>query len=222
MRVSKRIQIGPGGLAATRFLTQGRRAASAIERNPRLRLVLLVVVALSSTTMRPFAWSGEMEAGPAAHELGATAARSVEGTPVAAAHSVDRASFTPQVESVATTVTASLQEAGRDSLTYARVNDAMIAAQIDRRLERRHTGLSVRERTELAHAIVREARAFDLEPELVIAVIEVESAGYPLAVSHVGALGLMQILPVDGRGAGGQARRRLAGRRHALRPASST
>jgi soluble lytic murein transglycosylase len=47
----------------------------------------------------------------------------------------------------------------------------------------------------LARTIVREARAQDLEPDLVLAVIEVESAGYHLAVSHVGAMGLMQLLP---------------------------
>lgn len=52
-----------------------------------------------------------------------------------------------------------------------------------------------RERLALARTVVREARAQNLEPDLVIAVIEVESAGYHLAVSHVGAMGLMQLLP---------------------------
>jgi soluble lytic murein transglycosylase len=50
----------------------------------------------------------------------------------------------------------------------------------------------------LAHAVVREARAHDLTPSLVVSVIEVESAGYHLAVSHVGAMGLMQLLPSTG------------------------
>ena len=51
----------------------------------------------------------------------------------------------------------------------------------------------------LAETIVREARAQGLEPHLVAAVIEVESAGRPQAVSQVGALGLMQLLPETGR-----------------------
>jgi len=73
--------------------------------------------------------------------------------------------------------------------------DRELVGRISRRLSYRHTGLPVRERLRVAHTIVSEARAHDLEPELVIAVIEVESAGYPLAVSHVGAMGLMQLLP---------------------------
>jgi soluble lytic murein transglycosylase len=73
--------------------------------------------------------------------------------------------------------------------------DRILAAGISLRLSHRHTGLPVHERLRLAQTIVSEARAQKLDPELVIAVIEVESAGYPLAVSQVGAMGLMQLLP---------------------------
>lgn len=75
------------------------------------------------------------------------------------------------------------------------LEDRALTDDIFVRLSRRHTGLSEDERFRLAQSIVSEARAQDLDPDLVIAVIEVESAGYPLAVSHVGALGLMQLLP---------------------------
>lgn len=70
-----------------------------------------------------------------------------------------------------------------------------IVLQILERFAVRHTALPERERLSLAYAIVSEARAHGLEPDLVMAVIEVESAGYHLAQSHVGALGLMQLLP---------------------------
>ena len=73
--------------------------------------------------------------------------------------------------------------------------DQAIVEQILRRLAMRHTALPERERLELAHTIIREARNHNLDPALVVAVIEVESAGYHLAVSHVGAMGLMQLLP---------------------------
>ena len=79
------------------------------------------------------------------------------------------------------------------------VEDAEVIAQILERFAMRHTALPERERRRLAHVIVEEARAHDLEPDLVMAVIEVESAGYHLAESHVGALGLMQLLPPTGR-----------------------
>jgi soluble lytic murein transglycosylase-like protein len=65
-------------------------------------------------------------------------------------------------------------------------------------LKRRHTGLSGRELEHLARTIVEQAEIYDFEPNLLMAVIHVESAGYHLAVSHVGALGLMQILPSTG------------------------
>ncbi len=77
--------------------------------------------------------------------------------------------------------------------------DADLVERIAARLASRRTALSTRDRITLAETIVREARAQGLEPHLVAAVIEVESAGHVQAVSHVGALGLMQILPATGR-----------------------
>lgn len=77
--------------------------------------------------------------------------------------------------------------------------DQAVANQILGRLSMRHTALSERERIALVQTILREARAHDLDPGLVVAIIEVESAGYHLAVSAVGAMGLMQILPATGK-----------------------
>ncbi|MCR9096848.1 MAG: lytic transglycosylase domain-containing protein [bacterium] len=77
--------------------------------------------------------------------------------------------------------------------------DAVVVRQILERFSVRHTALPERERRRLARVIVAEARAHDLDPDLVMAVIEVESAGYHLAESHVGALGLMQLLPPTGK-----------------------
>lgn len=47
----------------------------------------------------------------------------------------------------------------------------------------------------LLQALYQEARLADLEPELVLAVIEVESNFDRFALSHAGARGLMQIMP---------------------------
>lgn len=51
------------------------------------------------------------------------------------------------------------------------------------------------ERLELLRLIHREATRTELPPELVLAVIEVESAFDRFAISRVGAQGLMQIMP---------------------------
>jgi len=80
-----------------------------------------------------------------------------------------------------------------------KLDDDVVVAQILERFAVRHTGLPLRERKLLAQQIVDEARRFKIEPDLVMAVIEVESAGYHLAESHVGAMGLMQLLPATGR-----------------------
>jgi len=51
------------------------------------------------------------------------------------------------------------------------------------------------ERGRVARTIAREARRAGFSPELVLAVIRVESGGDPFAVSAKGALGLMQLRP---------------------------
>ena len=59
------------------------------------------------------------------------------------------------------------------------------------------TFTSVQERMieKMTPIIVKEAQANDLEPELVAAVIQVESSWYPKAESKAGACGLMQVIP---------------------------
>ena len=51
------------------------------------------------------------------------------------------------------------------------------------------------ERLDLLTAIHRESRAADLKPDLVLALIEIESRFDPYAVSRAGAQGLMQVMP---------------------------
>ncbi len=55
--------------------------------------------------------------------------------------------------------------------------------------------LTAAERARIARAVTRSARNYDLAPDLVMAVIFVESAARPGASSSKGALGLMQIMP---------------------------
>jgi soluble lytic murein transglycosylase-like protein len=71
----------------------------------------------------------------------------------------------------------------------------IVRHQILAELRSRHTALADHELVVLSHAIVEESGAHNLDPSLVMALIEVESAGYHLAVSNVGALGLMQLMP---------------------------
>lgn len=57
------------------------------------------------------------------------------------------------------------------------------------------TGLNADERAALARVVVKESVLSGLAVELVLAMILVESGGDPLAVSHRGAIGLMQLQP---------------------------
>jgi soluble lytic murein transglycosylase len=58
--------------------------------------------------------------------------------------------------------------------------------------------LPERQQRRLAMAIVREARRNQVDPMLVVAVIRCESSFNNYAVSHVGAMGLMQVMPDTG------------------------
>ncbi|HEX5745747.1 MAG TPA: lytic transglycosylase domain-containing protein [Archangium sp.] len=58
--------------------------------------------------------------------------------------------------------------------------------------------LPERQQRRLAMAIVREARRNKMDPMLVVAVIRCESSFNNYAVSHVGAMGLMQVMPDTG------------------------
>jgi soluble lytic murein transglycosylase-like protein len=75
----------------------------------------------------------------------------------------------------------------------AEVNADTIAAE--RVLDGLHTGLLPEEVSRLSLAIATESRRVGLPVELVLGVILVESAGYNFAVSDVGAMGLMQLMP---------------------------
>lgn len=70
--------------------------------------------------------------------------------------------------------------------------------EVRNRLNRYATGLTRKEMDELAATIVAEADRHDLPVELVLAVMHVESRFHAFAVSPVGALGLMQLLPGTG------------------------
>ena len=73
-----------------------------------------------------------------------------------------------------------------------------IQEQIMEALSRPRHSWTKPELKRLAQTIAEECERHDFEPELILAVILVESGGRPKAISHVGALGLMQIMPPTG------------------------
>ena len=66
---------------------------------------------------------------------------------------------------------------------------------MSQRLARRHRRIPAPERLHILRAAHREASAAGLPPELVLAVIEVESGFDRFAISSAGARGLMQVMP---------------------------
>jgi soluble lytic murein transglycosylase-like protein len=89
-----------------------------------------------------------------------------------------------RVAPVATTAAAvGAAPAGTDESAIARVLTEMNAQ------------LSQAERDRIARAVIRYSAKYDLDPELVTAVMFVESRGLPSARSPKGAMGLMQVMP---------------------------
>jgi len=70
--------------------------------------------------------------------------------------------------------------------------------QIADRIARYDSGLAPHEQEELARTLVAEASRHALDPMLVVAVVHVESRFNTFAVSPVGAMGLMQVMPRTG------------------------
>ena len=70
-----------------------------------------------------------------------------------------------------------------------------VAGDIDRRLDQLNPHLTAPQLERIRAAILRYSQKYSLDPLLVTAVIEVESAARPWARSPKGALGLMQVMP---------------------------
>ncbi|HHH45890.1 MAG TPA: lytic transglycosylase domain-containing protein [Thiotrichales bacterium] len=88
----------------------------------------------------------------------------------------------------------------RDAITRAesfrdRFEAEVWLTDMGNRLARRWRRIPLRERVHILRAVHREATAAGLPPELVLAVIEVESGFDRFALSSAGARGLMQVMP---------------------------
>jgi soluble lytic murein transglycosylase-like protein len=68
-------------------------------------------------------------------------------------------------------------------------------AQIESALRKVNPTLSSAEAARIGDAVVRYSEKYSLDPELVTAVLLVESSARPWAVSPAGARGLMQVMP---------------------------
>jgi len=90
--------------------------------------------------------------------------------------------------------------AALDPLGYSAFESSVAAQRAATRLGDLQTGLLPEEISKVAVAIAAESSRADLPAELVLALIEVESSGYNFAVSHRGAMGLMQLMPATGEG----------------------
>ena len=73
-----------------------------------------------------------------------------------------------------------------------RVIDAEVVASIIREV---NPGLSPEIQSRIGTAVVRNSDKYGLDPELVTAVVIVESRARPWAISRKGAVGLMQVMP---------------------------
>jgi soluble lytic murein transglycosylase-like protein len=86
-----------------------------------------------------------------------------------------------------------------DATPAERADDPELAAVIGRFAAQQRMGLTEPEIEAVARTIVDASERHDIDIALVLAVIHVESRYDTYAVSPVGALGLMQIMPATGR-----------------------
>jgi soluble lytic murein transglycosylase-like protein len=93
------------------------------------------------------------------------------------------------------TLTGDILRVADAPLSPAPVEISADAIAVERALGQLDTGLLSEEVSRLSLAIAAESRRAGLPTELVLGVILVESDGYNFAVSEVGAMGLMQLMP---------------------------
>jgi soluble lytic murein transglycosylase-like protein len=84
---------------------------------------------------------------------------------------------------------------GSAAISDALASRAVLEQRIGAVVHERNPTLSTGESKRIGRAVVRSASKYGLDPELVTAVLIVESDGRPWARSHKGAVGLMQVMP---------------------------
>jgi soluble lytic murein transglycosylase-like protein len=84
---------------------------------------------------------------------------------------------------------------GSAATSTAIASEAAVEQRIAAVVHARNPTLSRSESERIGRAVVRSASRFGLDPELVTAVLIVESDGRPWARSRKGAVGLMQVMP---------------------------
>jgi soluble lytic murein transglycosylase-like protein len=86
-----------------------------------------------------------------------------------------------------------------DDARYQLIVRSPVVAAVNQPADARRAAAWLAKSNAFDAAIQRAARAADVQPELVRAVIVVESGFNPRAISHRGAVGLMQLLPSTAR-----------------------
>jgi soluble lytic murein transglycosylase-like protein len=177
------------------------RHEASSETNRRAQIMALVVLSgflmSGGVTTGPYlavdSAPRRVEAGPPLAPAAGAAALSLAGAPLAL-----RASRDPSA--IAERSSFRSRPAGRSSAriadAYALSTAALEAAElVERSLLSVETALSPRDRARIGAAILRYSRHYGLDPDLVTAIMLVESDARPWAHSPAGAVGLMQVMP---------------------------